>query len=342
MQFHEFPTEGSRPSHGAIHMLNSIQRGPGTDLEDPLILFGRKHLNLAGLLAEGALVCLPVLVGLKALEFQICQFSFVVSQAVGFTSGDLNYGKGLKVRAISKTPQRGELQKLYSPSGRALNLVWRSNEDRRLHQILDGAQCLVRFEYDEFHTRIMTTPDTAEARTFKLTVRSGRLDKLKLPAAEGQLCWEFQYNYDGLLWCIDKVDSPSGLGEEIKYREQNGAPPVAHGTQTTLPQHPECPQHAVWPGQGHPPIVTNYRYSDKNFLGYASGFRWTDDGNYLYLLVEPAGALSREKVTYYTKPIGYLDDQPPYYLLPAKVETTYTDRDADHGRPPRTKTNSYQ
>ncbi|KAJ5853126.1 RHS Repeat protein [Penicillium rubens] len=247
----------------------------------------------------------------------------------------------------------------YTPSGRILEYLWEStNEDRRLKQITDAGKVLVSFNYEpELGTAITTAPGSSDARTFSLRVLGGRLEQLKLLGAN-ELFWNFQYNYYGPLWCIDKVVSPSGLQEIIEYNEESESHKLPPGPKRPYPSIPNVSKHTLSPYQHQPKIVTRYGYSDQNFLGYGSGMEWTDKGDNLYLLVDDykynttvfigeekemqteytynkfhLETCSKKKqgkssvtqeITYYAKPIGYFANQDARYLLPKESKMTYS------------------
>ncbi|KAJ5806343.1 RHS repeat protein [Penicillium pulvis] len=264
--------------------------------------------------------------------------------------------------------ERAELQKLYSPTGRTLEFQWEStNADRRLSQITEGDQVLVAFNYDsKIETVITTAPDTLDARTYTLDVLGGYLGQLRLPGPD-ELCWNFQYNYHGQLWCIDRVVSPSGLLEIVEYREGDQAHKLPPGQDRPYANIPNVAKHRLLPYQNQPEMVMRYEYSDYNFLGYGSGQDWTQQGDNLYLLtssydykttltfgekkemqteytynkyhletrsVKKQGKKSvTQEITYHAKPSGYFAEQEPYYLLPKEVQTTYNDDDTGESPP---------
>jgi YD repeat-containing protein len=245
------------------------------------------------------------------------------------------------------------LVELYSHTGRSLSFTWsRSGETPRLEKIQQGSEILLEIKYGTSHVEITKAPNTAESSTFTLVQKGDRLSEVRLPA-EGAPFWEFAYNSIDQMNFLRHVTSPSGLIEEINYKEQGHRLPTGAPLETM----PYVISHVVRPGNEQPSITTRYSYSDKNFLGYGSSFHWRggEDNLYLtrdeyqytstiqidggtrtkhtynkfHLLVSSEQQKDTKQIiqatTYHSKQFATFKNQPPYYLLPKTVETIYRD-----------------
>ncbi|UKZ58882.1 uncharacterized protein TrAtP1_000204 [Trichoderma atroviride] len=238
---------------------------------------------------------------------------------------------------------------LHSPTGRQLKLVWVNHgEQPRLQKIKDGIDTLLDIEYGDALVRITRAPNTAEASTLALARRGGRLIELRLPL-DGSPSWKFDYDQDAYL---TKVKNPAGLEEDIVYTKKG------HQLPRGAPQEyiPYVSLHTQSPGNGQPAIKTRYSFSNKNFLGFGSGFDWKEGEDNLYRTREDyrysstvqvdggattkytynrfhlllssemsKGVIETTQTTIYHMLNGRFDEQPAQYQLPKSVQTTYQD-----------------
>ncbi|KAL6910210.1 hypothetical protein GGI43DRAFT_426984 [Trichoderma evansii] len=222
---------------------------------------------------------------------------------------------------------------LHAPTGRQLKLVWaRWGEQPRLQKIQDGSDILLDIEYGDALVKITRAPNTIEASALTLVRRAGHLVELKLPLNDSP-SWAFLYDRDAYY---------------AGHRLPRGDP---HAT------IPYVTSHTVRPGNNQPAIKTSYSYSNKNFLGFDSGFDWKDGEDNLYraredyrysstvqvdggavttytynrfhLLVSSETSKGKVKTsqatTYHMFTNGSFDQQPAQYQLPQSVQTTYQD-----------------
>ncbi|KAK2734629.1 hypothetical protein FQN57_001623 [Myotisia sp. PD_48] len=245
--------------------------------------------------------------------------------------------------------------KLYSASGRSLDLLWtRSGQQPRLNTIRDGSQDLVKLDYQLSRVQVTRLPGTAEASTFTFMIKNSLLAQLKLPEADNSRHWEFNYESFNQITCLAKVTNPAGLVEKVNHRAEGHKLPKG-APYTTLPF---VISHIVRPGNSQPSITNLYSYSDHNFLGYSGSSDWKagednlfrapadyqyqttvrlDGGgiktkytyNKFHLLTDTeqrSGSKSLlKKVIYYALKSTAFVDQPAQYQLPKRIETIYLD-----------------
>ncbi|EEP81062.1 conserved hypothetical protein [Uncinocarpus reesii 1704] len=255
---------------------------------------------------------------------------------------------------------------LYAANGRMVKLTWiRSGEQPRLQSILDGEQELLTINYNDARATITRSPDTAEASTFTLIRKNGRLAEVQSPL-QGIPPWKFEYETFGQICCLKKITSPSGLQEEVSHKEKGHYLPKGAPYRTV----PYAISHISRPLNNQPAIKTYYSYSASNFLGYDSGFDWKDGEDNLYrahenyqytttvqinqgpetkytynrfhLIVSSRRRQNTKQVTqtvaYYMLPTGAFSAQPAQYQLPKSVQTVYEDTLANTHR---TETTQY-
>ncbi|KID81095.1 YD repeat-containing protein [Metarhizium guizhouense ARSEF 977] len=245
------------------------------------------------------------------------------------------------------------LVELYSHVGRSLSFKWvRSGEQPRLEKILQGTDVLLEIKYEASQTVITRAPTTSEACVFTLIQKNNQLTELRLPLA-GSPAWNFVYEKFGQVGYLQHITSPSGLVEEVQYKEQGHRLPTGAPFQSI----PYAISHTARPGVGQPPIVTKYSYSDHNFLGYNGNHNWKDGEDNLFLspydyqytstVAIVGGTTTKhtynkfhllvaseqqkgikkviETTTYHALPNKGFEDQPAQYQLPKTVEKVYED-----------------
>ncbi|TGO18043.1 hypothetical protein BPAE_0398g00060 [Botrytis paeoniae] len=258
------------------------------------------------------------------------------------------------------TYNKSVLTKVYANTGRSLSFSWNTfGEQPRLDKIQQGSDVLFQIDYGDSQVNITRAPNTPEASTFTLTLGNGQLQELSLPIKD-KPSWEFTYQtYDPMVY-LTSVTSPTGLVEEMNYKEQGHSLPTGAPYQTI----PYVISYASRPGNGQPAITTTYSYSDRNFLAYDGDIDWRDGEDTLYLTPDDyqysstvqveGGTLTTytydkyhllitskqqkegksvtKSITYFAIPSSGFDDQPPQYQLPKSIETTYEDTDSQATR----------
>ncbi|CAN7275339.1 RHS repeat domain-containing protein [Pseudomonas brassicacearum] len=127
---------------------------------------------------------------------------------------------------------------------------------------------------------ITVWPDIPSKRLqYLLALRLGELQGIKLVTAENtELNWNFGYSPINGFLVMSEVHQPNGAQESLTYKSQghrlpDGAP---------VPDMPYVTQSVMFPGGDQPAIINTYQYSPRNFLGNASGFRWSAERDVLY------------------------------------------------------------
>ncbi|PKY00783.1 RHS repeat protein [Aspergillus campestris IBT 28561] len=251
---------------------------------------------------------------------------------------------------------------LYAPNGRSLQLEYKSyNGQPRLIKIQDGSEDLLSINYDvSGEVSITRAPDTPEANTFVLSLKSERLTSITTPLS-AMPPWKFDYDKLGDLTCITEVTSPTGLVEAIAYNA------VGHQMPSGAPLDERIPyvvSHMAYPSRQQPRIKTTYSYSDYNFLGYGGGRHWENGEDNLYRVpadykytstvtidggstteytynkfhlpirtTQKKGTkLMTQTTEYYALADTAFEKQPAQYLLPKSVTTTYEDTQSKQTR----------
>ncbi|KAJ7189185.1 hypothetical protein C8R46DRAFT_1056772 [Mycena filopes] len=248
---------------------------------------------------------------------------------------------------------------IYAASGHSLKLgcdAW--GETPRLTTIQDGDVDLLLMDYRDAGVDITRNPNTTEASTFTLALANDQLSEIKLPLEDGetvQSSWTFTYetfDKEGIT-CLSTVTSPTGLLEEMQYKEEGHQLPS--GAPCTY--IPYVISHTAHPGNWQPAIETTYSFSDHNFLGYGGCNDWKEGEDNLYRVpddyqysstVQVTGGTQTQytynkfhlvldtqqqrgtkrvtqSITYHLKPNTGFEDQPAQYQLPKTVQVIYLD-----------------
>ncbi|KAF7883302.1 uncharacterized protein EAF02_005222 [Botrytis sinoallii] len=275
----------------------------------------------------------------KKLDANTYQITYKSGQIENLSSFNNRYNKSVLVD-------------LYASTGRSLSFIWSAlGETARLDKIQQGSEILLEVKYGASQVEITKAPNTPEAATFTLIQRNSQLVEIRLPWDGAS--WKFGYQKFGQMVHLNNVTSPSGLVEEISYKEQGHRLPTGAPYQAI----PYATSHTARPGNSQPPITTSYTYSDYNFLAYGSSQKWKDGEDNLFLTrdeyqytstVQIQGGIRTkntynkfhllvtseqqkgikqvtQKITYHAVPFAPFENQPAQYQLPKTVETTYRD-----------------
>ncbi|MBC3952732.1 RHS repeat protein [Pseudomonas folii] len=259
------------------------------------------------------------------------------------------------------------LSKIYSPEGRVINLSYRVIAGRRLlREIRDETQRLLTVDIIEGSSRVSSItlwPDSpTDKLVFSLQIRNNELTKITLPLENGKAAsWRISYQTVGGLRLISKLESPTGVVEQVTYRPSAMKLPVGAPVATL----PAVDSLITFPRSNQPPITKKYSYSSHNYLGNGSSAPWRNDRDNLYRavgsyqyevnedLIIGAGSQARvmrrtrrvfnrfhlqieetisqngktvRNVTqYHEKPGLSFDQQPGNFQLPAKMEVFWFD-----------------
>lgn len=174
--------------------------------------------------------------------------------------------------------------RITAPDGRGLNLTWSSAyASARLMRVadFDGA-VLCAFTYPDdsiASTSFTLLPDDAEAGYkvifhFTNELLVGVTSHADSPALE----WTFDYDDVGPkknYRAITGLTSPTGLKEKVTWYTDKGMefPEIAG-----LPALPCVFQHTLIPGRGQPRIITQWSWTQQNYLGKNAGLnQWQPD-----------------------------------------------------------------
>ena len=176
------------------------------------------------------------------------------------------------------------VSKIYSSEGRVIYLDYgwaagRSNllavrdESRRLLTV-DRSRNLT-----QVHSITLWPDSPGDKIVFDLQAHGGQLTSMSSLAANRSLgSWRFQYRTVTGLNVITRLDQPTGGTEEITYQASGMLLPSS----APLKALPAVSSHTHDPRNGQPAVVREFKYSSKNYLGYASSVKWRDDGDNLY------------------------------------------------------------
>jgi RHS repeat-associated protein len=259
---------------------------------------------------------------------------------------------------------------IYAANGRHISLVWESfGGHPQLSKIQESSDDLLEMDYSAFSPKIIRYPNTTEESVLRFQLKDNRLANLVLPLSD-KPSWAFEYGgYKecGQSVCITQLISPTGLIEMMAYNLcGHKLPPGA-----PMASIPYVGQHTVKPGNNQPDIVTTYKFSDTNYLGYGGSNHWRDGEDNLYqiscdyeywsrvtveggmevtstfnhfhLLVlsekrkQNKGAKKiKERYTYYAKIPDLFACQVPQLQMPKVIERTYEEDGCS--RPARVET----
>ncbi|WP_439412560.1 hypothetical protein [Enterobacter ludwigii] len=181
-------------------------------------------------------------------------------------------------------------RKIFTDTGHGVTLAW--DEKTRLTGVTDDSQTTlftVSYKDDgEYIVTLDVLPDSpAEHYTVKLyfSVVSGvrYLSGVENTALDNAV-WTIGYD-DMRSWgqWATSLVHPGGMKEEATYPYasdgQSGRRFPTGGPTARLPY---VGTFTLSPRAGQPPVVTNYAYSDNNFLGYDSGITWSAQQDGLY------------------------------------------------------------
>ena len=253
----------------------------------------------------------------------------------------------------------GKLKKIVSEQGKEVYFNYDSWTGK-ITKIYDNDGREIIFDWSEESSRVYIshTLDGVKLQSFTLNKAGNgiyyRLSSIQLDEHLPSIELEYRYiessNYD----VIEKVTHPSGLIEKLEYLDNGHSLP----TGAPLSKVPYIKTHRVIPASGssQPASLTEYDYSDKNYLGYASERIWIagedtlfkSAANYTYTTTElinnskktvrrynkyhlldfekhyDNNVLYREDhYEYYANLDISIEEQPAAYSLPKSQTTTY-------------------
>ena len=174
--------------------------------------------------------------------------------------------------------------RISAPDGRSLRLSWGSiHKPARLLKVEDDVGtvlCSISYPDDAVATTTFRLlPDDAEygySIVFKFT--RTLLVRVTSNADTTPRRWTFSYDDVGQAKnhrVITGITTPTGLKEEAVYYTNKG---MAFPDIAGLPPLPCVAMHRVYPGGGQPAVVTQWQWTQKNYLGKDAGLnQWQPD-----------------------------------------------------------------
>lgn len=275
--------------------------------------------------------------------------------------------------------------RITAPDGRSLNLVWRSSHSPpRLERVTDDdgtVLCAISHANDMFATLgVSVLPGDAESGyqvVFKFT--NAYLTRVTSNADTTPRIWMFLYDDVGPgkdYRVITSVTSPTGLTEKVDYYPDRAMAFPDIAGRSALP----CVHmHKIFPGGGQPRSITQWEWTEHNYLGRDAGQnQWQPDTDEMLMILlndyqygSTAKALGMDGNTvlstvtrrynsyhlqvsestyragktclystqYHAIPGATFDEQPAQYALPARQIVTWDD---GSGALPRTRVTRWQ
>ncbi|MEZ8051238.1 MULTISPECIES: RHS repeat protein [Vibrio] len=261
--------------------------------------------------------------------------------------------------------ETGALKKITSIQGLETTFHYReSDQTSKLWKITDGSGRELRIDYwsEDLKTTVTQVVGGETYQTLVVDKESNgiykRLTTLHLPDDESNITFEYEYlsniNYD----LLTVFSHPSGLKEILTYQNEGHSFPSGG----PVSKVPYVTMHRFVAGNNQPDRVTNYTYSDKNYLGFASEAAFVNGedtlfksrSDYEYSSVEKINSTQsitrsynkyhlqksieyrhnevlyrKEEYVYYAEINTSIEHQPANYsFLKEKHETHYEDSDS--------------
>ncbi|MCT8345287.1 hypothetical protein LG003_21185 [Photorhabdus kleinii] len=280
------------------------------------------------------------------------------------SSGDLEFLQGFDYGTHLKLPTR-----LVSATGHTL-YVDSDNINGKIY--ISGLRdesdiVLLNIDYEGNNTTLTFYPETPESYCVVLTTDNGYLTTITHEApGDESLIWAIGYDDTTMGRLATSLTSPGGMTEIVTYPPRNSD--VGHKFPETSPLSgqlmPYVTTYKKMPGVGQAEIVSDYKYSLSNYLGFQSELNsWGDNDDNLYSITSQysysstetrhnnagenqlitrtydkfhletneltqCGSFQSEKSTlYYAQEEGVeFDDQPAQFQCPTGTITTWTDK----------------
>lgn len=247
--------------------LNSRDTGLGAGWELPLSRYDLLNQTLS-LSSGDSYKATVVEGGLKFSEPHVQNFNITRSDAGHYS-------------LIHKSGLREELEhfefshyavptRMVAANGASLFLDYASYQGvPRLAEIRSAERSLLSISYDDSQVAFTRYPGTDCEARFLLNLSNDRVSSIQLPTGDE---WQFTYEDIAGLICLTQIDSAMGASESVSYvANGHSFPPGA-----SVASLPYVNSHTLFPGFDQPFIVTEYEYSDHNFLGFSAGLSWTE------------------------------------------------------------------
>lgn len=213
---------------------------------------------------------------LKTFFFAKNETEYVITHK----TGGQEFLSGPDTASPVKVPLR-----LQNACGHQLHLIWDmvSFTSPRLTAVCDDTGVfLLSLNWLEEQVSLNVWPDSPDEYCLTLTLENGYLRRIESETrADDTYVWELDYSDTGAwgTW-LTGVTMPGGATESVMYRTDGSSHrfPDAAG----LPPLPYVTCRSVRATQNAPLQVTDYSYSDENFLGYGNCQSWDNTQDNLY------------------------------------------------------------
>ncbi|MEJ5060073.1 MULTISPECIES: RHS repeat-associated core domain-containing protein [unclassified Pseudomonas] len=330
--------------------LDTLDTGLGAGWSIPLSRYDVLN-NTLSLSSGDSYKATPVAGGLKFAEPYVENFK-ISSSTEGHYS--VFHKNGLReVLEVFESTDYAVPRRIEAANGAHILLDYTLHQGKPvLVKVRSVERTLLSIIYDDAQVILTQYPGTDSEARFTLALGNDRVSSIALPTGDR---WLFTYEEVQGFVCLTQVDSAMGAREQIQYGSSGHAFPPG-GPVASLPY---VIAHTLLPGVDQPAIVTEYEYSENNFLGFNGGLSWSAEldslsaapDDYCYTSTETlirGAAAWRTKVRTYNKyhlllsevtrcgqathsvatqyhllPGKSLDDQPPQFRLPLTQTQQY-------------------
>ncbi|WP_097478719.1 hypothetical protein [Escherichia coli] len=222
--------------------------------------------------------------GVTVRQNKLKTFSFAKNETeyvITHKTGGQEFLSGPDTASSVKVPLR-----LQNACGHQLHLTWDmvSFSSPRLTAVNDDTgACLLSLNWQEEQVSLSVWPDSPDEYRLTLTLENGLLRRIESETGVGDTSyvWELDYSDTGAwgTW-LTGVSMPGGATESVRYRTDGSShhfPEVA-----ALPPLPYVVNRSVRATPDAPLQVTEYSYSEENFLGYGHCQSWDKTQDNLY------------------------------------------------------------
>ncbi|EDO1767234.1 RHS repeat-associated core domain-containing protein [Salmonella enterica] len=222
--------------------------------------------------------------GVTVRQNKLKTFSFAKNETeyvITHKTGGQEFLSGPDTASSVKVPLR-----LQNACGHQLHLTWDmvNFTSPRLTAVSDDTgTCLLSLNWQEEQVSLSVWPDSPDEYRLTLTLENGLLRRIESETGVGDTSyvWELDYSDTGAwgTW-LTGVSMPGGATESVRYRTDGsshhfpdaaGLPPLPYVTCRIVRTTPDAPQQ-----------VTDYSYSEENFLGYGHCQSWDKTQDNLY------------------------------------------------------------
>ncbi|EBN2212553.1 RHS repeat-associated core domain-containing protein [Escherichia coli] len=221
--------------------------------------------------------------GVSVRQHKLKTFSFAKNETeyvITHKAGGQEFLSGPDTASPVKVPLR-----LQNACGHQLHLTWDmvSFTSPRLTAVSDDTgTCLLSLTWLEEQVSLNVWPDSPDEYSLTLTLENGYLRRIESETgADDTYVWELDYSDTGTwgTW-LTGVSTPGGATESVSYCTDGSSHHFPEAA--ALPPLPYVTHRSVRTSPDMPPQITNYSYSEENFLGYGHCQSWDSTQDNLY------------------------------------------------------------